>query len=222
MKENWKDVIGLEGYYQVSDQGNVRSLDRYVVGGSRWGIKKDFIKGQNLSTRLAGEYLQVKFNKNKKITKSVHRTVAEAFIPNPLNLPEVNHINGNRIDNRACNLEWTTRAGNVQHAYSNNLVASGAAHHYAKIDESVVAEILYVNETTELTYTLIGSLFGICSESASNMCRGKSWKQPHIREKINEHLESLRNGKVCLSVDLSSIKASPKNFRRRNEKRYQK
>ena len=67
-------------------------------------------------------YLQCNlYGNGKKVYRRVHRLIAETFIPNLLNLPQVNHINGNKLDNRASNLEYCTNAENTQHAYDNNL-----------------------------------------------------------------------------------------------------
>lgn len=220
--EIWKDVVGFEGYYEVSNKGNVRSVDRHVPSKSRLGtVKYDFYPSQPIKAReVYGGYQQVKLNRNGKFPRAIHRLVAQAFIPNPDSLPEVNHIDGNKANNCVENLEWVNRSGNSKHAYETNLTKSGAKHHYAKLTEKLVAEILHVNNTTKLTYTLIGRLFNVCAESVSNMCRGKSWKQPHVRGVIESHLKRLETGEESLSVDINSIQVTGKNFRRRDEKRY--
>lgn len=106
MEEIWKDIEGYKGLYQVSTYGNVKSLDRYVR--SRWGTKKP-VKGQLLKAdKTMFGYLQVSLFKpglSKKRYK-VHRLVAMAFIPNPQNLPQVNHKDEDKTNNRLDNLEW--------------------------------------------------------------------------------------------------------------------
>ena len=99
--EEWKDIKGYEGIYQVSDLGRVRSLDRIDAAGHRR-------KGKMLKPyKNKGGYICVVLCKNGQ-TKGfqIHRLVAEAFIPNPDNLPQVNHCNERRDDNKAFNLEW--------------------------------------------------------------------------------------------------------------------
>ena len=105
--ELWKDVEGFEGYYQVSTWARVRSLDRWVTykdGRSR--LCKSFILPLRKNHK---GYLRANLSKNGK-TKSafVHKLVAEAFIPNPLNLPVVNHKDEVKDNNYPYNLEWCT------------------------------------------------------------------------------------------------------------------
>lgn len=111
----WKTIEGYE-YYQVSDTGLVRSLARKVL--SRPGVYVP-IKGKILiPTTDSKGYLRVSLNKNgHKTTRKVHRLVAQAFIPNPKHLPQVNHKNGIKADNRVDNLEWVTNAENQRHSY---------------------------------------------------------------------------------------------------------
>lgn len=113
MDENWKPVKNYEGYYEVSNKGNVRSLDRVIIypDGHR-----QLHKGVLLSKQITTwGYEQVKLTRNKKITrKHVHDLVADAFIPNNDNLLEVNHKNHIKTDNCVDNLEWTTHEDNMK------------------------------------------------------------------------------------------------------------
>lgn len=105
MAETWKDVAGFDGLYQVSDQGNVRSRHRL---GSDGGILKPKDNGRG--------YFQVSFSREgKRKLFLVHRLVAEAFIPNPLNLPVVNHKDENPANNAVDNLEWCTVKYNLNY-----------------------------------------------------------------------------------------------------------
>ena len=120
-KEIWKDIKGYEGLYQVSNYGRVRSLDRIIV--DNWCTRK--FKGKVLNpTEHNGKqpYLYVALSKQGKAKKVfVHQLVAEAFVPNPENKPQVNHKDGNPKNNKASNLEWVTNAENTQHAYNTGL-----------------------------------------------------------------------------------------------------
>ena len=100
MKEIWKDIFGYEGIYQVSNMGNVRSL----INQQRNKRKKP--KLRKLTEDQRG-YLRIRvYKKGKGQTLKVHRLVAQTFIPNPENKPQVNHIDGNSKNNQIKNLEY--------------------------------------------------------------------------------------------------------------------
>lgn len=116
MKEIWKEITGYEGYFKVSNLGNFRSLNRVIDG--RWG--KCNYPGKPLKTETIVEGYQriVLMKKAVKKRYMCHRLVAQEFVPNPENKPYINHINGIKNDNRACNLEWCTQSENEQHSHS--------------------------------------------------------------------------------------------------------
>lgn len=114
-EEIWKTIFGWDGYYLVSNMGNVKSIDRYVIRPN--GVKV-FVRGVNIKKSINKHgYLFVNLTKGNKCKSTlVHRLVASAFIPNPENKPYVNHKNFNRTDNNPSNLEWCTPKENTQHA----------------------------------------------------------------------------------------------------------
>lgn len=120
MEEEWRDIEGYEGIYQISNLGRVRSLSR-IVARNRGGPKKQ--AGQILSiTVRKGPYLGVTLSKNgRKKNFTIHRLLARHFIANPAGLAEVNHIDGNKFNNCLSNLEWVTHGGNSKHAYDLGL-----------------------------------------------------------------------------------------------------
>ena len=115
--EEWRDILGYEGYYQVSSLGHVRGLDRTNSFGR-------FIKGRDKTVTIGKiGYPVVSLHKDG-IGKTcyVHRLVASAFLPNPNNLEEVDHINGDKTDVRLENLRWCTRSQNAIYAIDLGLV----------------------------------------------------------------------------------------------------
>ena len=106
MTEEWRDVVGFEGLYQISNLGNVKTLSRPAPTTHRGYIGYRIIKERLMHPAHCGRcYLCVRLRRNNKtITRTVHRMVAEAFIHNPNNLPEVNHKDDNKYNNRVDNL----------------------------------------------------------------------------------------------------------------------
>lgn len=127
MKEEWRDIAGYEGYYQVSNYGRIKGLTRQVKANKSGGIKTIPEKQMKLTTTKDARnpdkngYVFVNLRNGKGRTHPVHRLMADAFIANPDNLPEVNHIDGNKTNNMITNLEWCTYSYNNQHALDNNL-----------------------------------------------------------------------------------------------------
>lgn len=123
---NWKPIKGYEGYYEVSDTGVVRSLDR-IVPDSKTGTKR--IKGRIMKqsenkdkSRNGDGYYVVNLRKfHTSCVTQVHKLVAEAFLSNEFNLPTVNHKDGNKHNNNVENLEWATYSDNNLHALNNGL-----------------------------------------------------------------------------------------------------
>ena len=149
MKEIWKDVKGYEGLYKISNRGNVYSVKRarnLKLLNSHHGYKR---------IRL---YIGSKSWK----TYAVHRLVAEAFIPNPYNLPEVNHKDENHSNNASSNLEWCTRMYNVN--YGERTEKTYSAVEMISIDGVVLREFRSQVDAAQKT--------GIRQGSISNCCRG--------------------------------------------------
>lgn len=120
-QEQWKPIQEFNGEYEVSNIGRVRSMKRYYGMVGR-------IMPQTIQRK--GYYAVTFHMNNKAYCRKVHRLVIEAFIPNPDNLPCINHIDGNKLNNRIDNLEWCTYQHNMQHA-----VRTGLTHPHRWTDE---------------------------------------------------------------------------------------
>lgn len=118
-QEIWKDIKEYEGLYQVSSYGRIRRIEKEItVVTPHKGTFTKTYKGRILKPSIRGMYYGVDLSKASKIKrKHIHRIVAETFIPNPYNKPEVNHIDGNKLNNNVENLEWVTKSENAIHAY---------------------------------------------------------------------------------------------------------
>ena len=133
MKEEWRDIKGYEGLYQVSNLGKVKRLTNYVKNNGVYGkTKKIKIKDRILTPINFVGYKAVKLCKNG-IEKRyyLHRLIAETFIDNLENKSEVNHIDGNKSNNIIKNLEWVTHQENCKHRDNNKLrkAPSGEQHY---------------------------------------------------------------------------------------------
>lgn len=119
MEEIWKGINNFEQYYEVSNLGNVKTLERNVWNRFSYVTRPERIMKQD-TDRYGYKGVCIHVGNYKK-RHTVHRLVAEAFIPNPYNLPEVNHKDGNKENNSADNLEWVTGSENIKHAIDNGL-----------------------------------------------------------------------------------------------------
>ena len=117
MTEIWHPCAGFETHYEVSNMGNVRSVERYVNNGHKNGLKKLPMRVLKPALGKSG-YLLVTFSvDNTQSSQNVHRLVARAFIFNEANKPQVNHKDGNKKNNAVDNLEWVTVSENGLHSF---------------------------------------------------------------------------------------------------------
>ena len=178
LTEYWKDIPGYEGFYQVSNLGNIKGLNRCV---RRSNGRLSPIVGKPMKpTTTNWGYHRIMLTNNKKVRKGVrvHRAVALAFIPNPENKPEVNHINGLKTDNRLTNLEWNTAKENNQHAEETGLSFhhKGGDNPTAKLSNQDAIEIKRLLVEYNLTGKQIAQRYNVLPSAISNLKHGRTWK----------------------------------------------
>jgi hypothetical protein len=167
MTEEWKKIVEYPNY-SVSNLGRVRN-------DVRGRIRKTTI------SKVGYERIGLRPSKNPNTHqpdyKVLHRLVAKAFIDNPLNLPQVNHIDGNKLNNRPANLEWCTPSHNIQHSYDIglNIHTHGSKHFASKITEEDVKKIRSLYKSGEFFQYEIAGMFGINQQNVSLICSGKAW-----------------------------------------------
>ena len=162
MNENeiWKDVVGYEGLYQVSDRGNVSSIVRKdSIGRKCGGIILRPIPDAN-------GYIRVSLCKNGKVKKKlIHRLVLEAFVENPNNLPEVNHLDENKANNELSNLEWCDIRYNSNYGTRNERSAQARSKRVKAVNVET-GEVLTFSSITE------AGRKGYSRGRVSEACRG--------------------------------------------------
>ncbi len=173
-----KDIPGYEGKYYASEDGDIFCHERkqFLHRNNCWALRK----GKRLSPSLIKGYPGIHLVKdgvNKTFT--IHRLIAITFIPNPKNLPQVNHINGIKTDNRVKNLEWVTNSENIKHAYRTGLLSSedkkGSKHFNSKLSESQVLDIRKML-SEGIKQSKIARQFRIDPSTISYIKTGRLWK----------------------------------------------
>lgn len=189
-EEVWKTYPEYN-FIEASNLGRIRSKDRYIM---RKDGKKCHVKGYILKQWLdRGSYLFVNFRVNgKKISRKVHRIIASAFIPNPNNLPEVDHIDCDRTNNAVSNLRWVTRQENIVHR--------DRLGHTAKRNSPKKPVIAVNLETLEVC------LF----ESQHEAARQLSASQANIWRVINNRRKTIRGCWFCYADECAVEKAREK------------
>lgn len=170
--EVWKPIKNFEGYYEVSNIGRVRSIERNVFCKSKTNPNR--IKGCIRKLRLdkyGYETVSLKKNNTTKIGK-VHRLVAEVFVENKLLSPEVNHINGIKTDNRVENLEWNTTLQNSRHRTITRLTKPVLSDEQINfIRENVV--IINNGRKNENSISDLARRFNVCRNTIMDILNNK-------------------------------------------------
>lgn len=174
MIEEWRDIEGYEGMYQISNLGRVKSVARYKR-------KTDMIITGSPNT---SGYLCVQLRKdNKRKSKLIHRLVLSAFEPcDYQDSLDVNHKDLNPLNNQLSNLEWCDDRYNSSHYWNTadmdnrKPTPRGESHHLSKVNEDVVREIRRLRETTKLSNSKIGEIFGVKEGTVRQIINRVTWK----------------------------------------------
>ncbi len=170
MMEEWRDIKGYEGSYQISNLGRIKTFK----------VRANFYPDGVISKGyMAGEYMVASITKNKKRRGlCIHKLIAHAFIPNPLNRNEVNHIDGNKLNNAIENLEWCTHSENVIHAFKTGLMVGHIRrgeksnnHKLSSIDVSIIKSA----REEGFTQKQIATYFKISQANVSFITHNKRW-----------------------------------------------
>lgn len=173
-KEIWKDIEGYESLYQASNNGKIKSLNRIR---RHWRGGKSKLSGCELKPFVNHfGYKQIVLSKNGK-TKSlfVHRLIAETFLKVDDNL-QVNHIDGDKLNNNLFNLEIVTAKENMLHAYKIGLRDKGSKHHFSKLTKANVLLIRKHYAQGKITYEQLANKFCVSRGCISGIITRASWK----------------------------------------------
>lgn len=179
-EEVWLPVVGWEKYYEVSNKGRVRSLGRSILKSNGYSDYIHRYKPRLLKpSKNKNGYMEVKLSKHSKSNSvKVHRLVAEAFIENTGNKPQVNHKNSDRADNNIHNLEWVTASENSIHAWNEGkhcrMKRSGEKAKSSKLKE---VEVVFIKHWLQSGYFQkdIASTFSVSTSLISAINNGIAW-----------------------------------------------
>jgi hypothetical protein len=164
MKEIWLPIKGFEQLYQISNFGRIKSLKRNIIR----------------KPGLTGGYPDIKLCLNgRKIGKYIHRLIAEHFIPNPMNKPEVNHEDGNKTNNSLTNLKWSTQKENFLHAIKTGLNScwktSSVPVIQLSLDNQFIKEYISGAEAARQLNVHSHSIY-CCLKGRRKTCKGFKWE----------------------------------------------
>lgn len=162
--EEWRDIEGYDGKYQISNYGRVKSFKCKTPHILKPFLSRDGYLKNNLCLQ------------GKQCPRAVHRLVAQVFIPNPDNKPQINHVDGVKWNACSTNLEWATNSENQCHAYNTGLQVArrGSDVNFAKLTNE---QVIYIRENPDnLSVRQLGEKLGLDRRTISNVQRGKSYR----------------------------------------------
>lgn len=176
-EEFWKDIPGYENIYKINYLGDIKSLPRWVKNNRATFLTKEKIL-KPIKSKIGYNVVFLTNNGLRK-SKYIHRLIAEVFIPNPENKPQVNHIDGNKSNNSIDNLEWNTSKENVNHAIKIGLTISlkGENTYHCKLTEQKVLAIrrLY-RMNPKFNQSKLAIKVGVSNQNINDIIKRKAWK----------------------------------------------
>lgn len=179
-QEIWKDIKGYESFYQVSNYGRVKSLKRKRKGRNGFDVNvREKLLKHKINRYGYVTYSICKYSKIKQFTS--HRLVAITFLENEYNLPQINHINGNKLDNNVNNLEWCDNQHNMKEAYRLGLSKArkskdnSLSKKVCKIKNGVIVKQYDSLTDASLDNKVVKSAISNCLKGRSKSCCGFDW-----------------------------------------------
>lgn len=169
MEEIWKDIDGYRESYQVSNLGRIRNK-----------ITGQMLRASTISKGYKG--VRLYYDVQKAHSLKVHRIVANAFIPNPMNLPQINHIDGDKSNNRVDNLEWCSNDFNMHHANENGLILQGEDRPASKCSNESLKLIQRLIDCGFRAYQL-AKIYGIAKRNMYHILRGDNYSKLNLNIK---------------------------------------
>jgi len=175
--EIWKPVKNYESYYEVSNFGNVISVERYIEHPTH-----NYLKKQKLLTQFddGRGYKHVKLYDEKGNPRNftIHKLVALSFLDNPKNYNEINHIDHDKKNNRVNNLEWITRSENIKHSYQSRdpKTYKGSGNKMSKLTEEQVIQMRKDREVSNLTYKQLAEKYFVGITLVGYIINNKVWR----------------------------------------------
>lgn len=172
VNEEWKPIVGWEGYYEISNYGRVKSLSR--VAKSSWKHQNRVLKERIMKQQTNGLGRPTVDLSNGELSKTlqVALMVARAFLPNTEEKPQVNHIDGNPANNHVSNLEWATRSENMKHAWETGL----KKHYTTSLDNNDIKKMRLYRELG-CPVIFISDIFNCSQSYVSNILNGRFKKE---------------------------------------------
>lgn len=193
-EEAWKSIVDYEGFYEISNYGNVRSVDRV--------LNNRIYYGKNLKPHInRSGYSMIHLTKNcKSKFKAVHRLVATHFVLNPFNFEFVNHLDCNKQNNTIENLEWTTHIENIRHAIKNGRMNHLFGENNSKSVHSkeIVDKIRQEYNSSFTTMSILAKKYYCSKESIRSIISNDNWYDEKYSPKEILHAKGSKNSQSKL------------------------